>query len=198
MTWGESPVFPGVAVESALAKLRAIRQDDIEFLYCSQVDVLGPGWRHRGTTPSPAAFEAGLWSGSAVQLLAVEPKSGRTIGWFNAYNYEPMDQVVSVAVARLSERQVGRAFLAGLMLFLDYVFRVLSVRKVYFEIAEYNLGALESFVDNPLRREAVLTERLLAVGRTWNLHMLSLTRQQLYEFKPFTRLCQSSAPNEGF
>src|SRR3546814_15274595 len=140
MTWGESPVFPGVAVESALAKLRAIRQDDIEFLYCSQVDVLGPGWRHRGTTPSPAAFEAGLWSGSAVQLLAVEPKSGRTIGWFNAYNYAPTDQVVSVAVSGLSERPVGRAFPAGLILFLDYIFRVPPVRTVSFAYPEFYLG----------------------------------------------------------
>jgi hypothetical protein len=179
--------FPNVATRSTYASLRVLEEEDMPWLRSAQLEVLGAGWRSRGMTGSSGAFESNVWAGSAVQLLGVD-STGRTISWLNAYNYEPMDQVVSVAVARLSERTLGRAFLASTVLFLDYVFRVLSVRKIYFDVAEYNLPMLESLVGDPLQPEALLADRLVADARTWNLHILSVTRDQLHRFSLYDAL----------
>lgn len=130
----DSSRFPAVTTETPYVLLRAVREEDAEPLRVASAEVLGPGWRSRGLTQSPRAFEAALW-GADVQFIAIDRNSGAAVSWLSLYSFEPLDQVAYCAAARLTSPSIGRAFMSSLVVFLDYCFRALSLRKIFFEVA---------------------------------------------------------------
>jgi len=174
--------FPHLQTQTPYVALRAVRQEDVEPLRIASVEVLGPGWRTRGVTQSPGAFESALWA-TDVQYLAVSRQNGAVVSWLSLYSFEPLDQVAYCAVARLTPPALGRTFMSSLVLFLDYCFRALSLRKVFFEVAEYNGPAFRGLVGDPLSEEGRLRKRYLADGRSWDLLMYSLTHEQLRSWR---------------
>ncbi|HEY0638399.1 MAG TPA: hypothetical protein VGD67_12195 [Pseudonocardiaceae bacterium] len=174
---------PFPALGNGRVRLRALTPHDLDWLRAAETDeFLAFRWRLRGAHPNPADYLDQLWNG-ALALFVVERADG-PIGIVSAYQADHRNGHCRVAAARLSADEAGDgSFLAGLALFLEYLFTGWPLRKVYLETPEFTLPQFASAVDRGiLRVEARLEEFMFLADRYWDVLFLSASRSSWTEF----------------
>ncbi len=74
-------------------------------------------------------------------------------------------------------------------LFIDYVFRCWNFRKMYMDVAEYNLSQMASGMTRLFTVEGQLSEHYHLDGQYWDKFILSITRDAWEEHpKRFLRM----------
>jgi hypothetical protein len=157
--------------------LRHVRPADYSFLYGLLVDGgNGPRWRFGGATPSPEAFEHGLWAGVAAQFVAESPADGRLAhaALFNL-TLEAAHAEASLAVVEAWQRRGTLAAGTGLAL-LHHAFTTWPLERILARVPAYNLPRLERLLVSGWRQEGRLTDHRYAFGRLWDEHILVLAR----------------------
>lgn len=156
--------------------LRPITPSDYRFL---QEAELGPElamrWRHRGATPSPEEWARGLWIGVLAQHLIVARDGDAPLGLALVHNPSFQDGYAYFAAVRLRPGDRSPAMMLGVGLFLQYVFANWNFRKLYLEVAEFNLASFASGL-GLFQVEARLKEHLWFAGRYWDQLTLALYR----------------------
>lgn len=162
-------------------RLRPVGAHDYDFLYF--IATAGENsyrWRYRGTTPSPEAFARQLWDGILAQYLAMTTQ-GKPVGLVGLYNTNPFSGYSYIyALSDPSLAGQGRTMEAAILL-LDYAFRNWNLRKIYFELPEFNLAQLRSAVGKYLVEEGRLIDHEVFGGRSWDLITLALYREVFVE-----------------
>lgn len=166
-------------------RLRPLGADDLDWVREAETgEYLALRWRLRGAHPNPRDYADQLWTGT-LALFAVERSGGEPIGILSAYQADHRNGHCRVAAAQLQQdTSMDTSFLAGLALFLDYLFTGWPFRKLYFETPEYNLAQFASAVDRGLmRQEARLEDFVFLADRYWDVLFLSTTRDAWSAFR---------------
>lgn len=169
------------ALSNGHVRLRALDIADLDWLRAAETDeLLAFRWRLRGGHPSPNDFVDQLWHGLLVMFVVEKVDDGASVGILSAYQADQRNGHCRVAGARLSlDGSMDSSFLAGLALFLDYLFGGWPFRKVYLETPEFNLPQFASAVDRGiLEIEARLTEFVFLADRYWDVVFLAVSREK--------------------
>lgn len=136
------------ALSNGHVRLRALDIADLDWLRAAETDeLLAFRWRLRGGHPSPNDFVDQLWHGLLVMFVVEKVDDSASVGILSAYQADQRNGHCRVAGARLSlDGSMDSSFLAGLALFLDYLFGGWPFRKVYLETPEFNLPQFASAV----------------------------------------------------
>jgi hypothetical protein len=133
-------------------------------------------WRHRGTTPSPDRLIASLWDGALVVLLAERP-SGEPLAVLAAYGADLRNGHCSFGLACVPDLPPGPSpAFDAVVLFLDYLFGLWPLRKVYAEAPGFAFGQYASAVPVLFDREGLLKGHDFYMGRHWDKHILAVAR----------------------
>ncbi len=155
--------------------LRPVHVQDYPSLYAiAMAGENATRWRYRGATPSPEQFVRQMWDGVLVQYAVVGRQLGRLYGTVGLYNANlPSGYVYGYAMSAPDRMGSGKV-VEGLLLMLEYAFRTWELRKVYFELPEFNLPQFQSAVGRYLVEEGRLIDHELLGGRRWDLVTLAL------------------------
>jgi RimJ/RimL family protein N-acetyltransferase len=171
----EPPV--GASLEGRWTALHPIGRDHLGFLYNLAIDpTISYRWRLRGGVPSAEVFEKQLWQSVLSQFVLITRKTRRPLGHVVAFNVNLNAGHVSAGIVT-TKRAAGSAFaIEGMGVFLRYLFATYSLRKVYFELPEYNLPQFGSALRRFAKQEGRLEEYDYYDGRYWDSLILSVDR----------------------
>jgi len=132
-------------------------------------------WRHRGTTPSPDRLIASLWDGALVVLLAERP-AGEPLALLAAYGADLRNGHCSFGLAAVPDQPRGPSpVFDAVVLFLDYLFGLWPLRKVYAEAPGFAFAQYASAVPLLFDREGLLKGHDFYMGRHWDKHILAVS-----------------------
>jgi hypothetical protein len=172
------------SLSNGSVRLRALGPHDLDWLRAAETgEFLAFRWRLHGAHPSPPDYVEQLWRGT-LALFVVE-RAGTPIGVLSAYQADQRNGHCRVAAARLeSGDSMDTSFMAGVGLFLEYLFAGWPFRKLYLETPEFNLNQFASAVDRGIFRvEARLEEFMFLADRYWDVLFLSVSRNSWNSFK---------------
>lgn len=117
-------------------------------------------WRTRGRTVSMEVFASLIMANGDASFGVVDKaEGGRLVGHVGLYNYDQVSGVASLA-AFFDQRVASHDWIAaiGLRTFLDYVFNVIGLRKIHFEMPDSRQRSLRNSVERlpVVRAEGVL------------------------------------------
>lgn len=187
---------PNPSLTGSTVRLRPLRAGDVDLLY-ELATGEGTGWRsrYRGTTPDPARFAEALHHAVLVQHLAEDRRTGRPLGHLVAYNADLRNGHAWLAVTMLPDAQRTRATGEAVVLFVDYLFTLWDLHKLYVESPEYNLHQFGSLLGRHLVEEGRYREHEVLAGRRWDLVTAALYRSTWIELRPRAlRLIQPPDP----
>jgi hypothetical protein len=165
-------------------RLRPLRPDDMPFLYDAATDPAeGYRWRLRGRTISPEAFHQYLHDGVLAQFIVETLDERAPIGLVMAYNHVPDGGHCAIGLQRaLPGLGRGGEMIEGMILFIGHVVRSFDIRKMWFDLPEYNEylvpdgGGLLTF-------EGRLREFYYYDGKLWDRLYYSLSAERFRDFE---------------
>jgi hypothetical protein len=86
------------------------------------------------------------------------------------------DGHAALAVQRFDVQRQSPLVVMGAALFIDYIFRCWPFRKLYMEVAEYNVGQFGRGIERIATEEGRLREHLWYDGRYWDEVIYALYR----------------------
>lgn len=157
--------------------LRAVRPDDLEFLYAMFTDEqMTFQWRLRGATPNPENFAAGLWQATLVQFIVVRRSDDMRLGLISAYNVDLRSGYAYIALAFAPPFQKGIYSHDANLLFVNYLFRGWNFRKLYGESGEKSMASAMGGNEKYFRIEGCLKEHEYFDGKYWDSYTVALYR----------------------
>jgi len=184
-------------LEGRRVLLRPVSPGDYELLRRVELAPhLAYRWRHRGATPGMANWIQAMEQSVLAQFLIVDRRSGEEewVGLVSVYDPSFQHGFAHLAAAKLGESDRSTRALEGVVLFLDYVFRSWSFRKLYAETPEYNLDQFGSGIGRILTEEGRLPEHWYLDGRYWDQVILAIRRETWEERGPgMVRVCRGEA-----
>lgn len=137
-------------------------------------------WRFHGGTPSPEQFNEALWSGVLCQFVVSDERSAAH-GLVVCYGADHTNGHAYVGVLGNVHKRVGAAAMVGFIQLLEHVFTHWSFRKLYVDVAEYNLSEFHHALQRHMNLEATLSDYLFHGGRYWDQLTYSLGREHYFE-----------------
>lgn len=129
------------------------------------------------------AFERWLLSSIGQNFMAfqvIADESDRLIGIVYAYDYRPHDGHCKLCTALAPEYIDSGVGGFATLRFLDQLFRYYPLGKVFLTVYDYNRKSLENNFRAGFEEEAVLREYRYYDGNRWDLHVLSVSREDFY------------------
>ncbi|WP_436776604.1 GNAT family N-acetyltransferase [Yinghuangia sp. YIM S09857] len=171
-------------------RLRPAGESDLPFLWALfAADEVSYRWVFRGRVPTPEQVRVGLQRTDILANIVETASEGRPIGYVAAFDISDRNGHAQLGAVMIPEHmRTGVGITAG-MLFADYIFTVLPLRKLYLHSVAYNVTQFASL----LRRgyateEGILRDYEYFAGRHWDVHLLSISREQFLTMREKTRL----------
>jgi len=164
-------------VDPDAVRLRPVLPRDIELMYTAATSPeRGQRWRFRGETPSFEHFQAQMWNNQRCHFIAEAGE--RPFAYFAGYDLSLKSRHCYLAILSLSGRPTeGRVFL-GSFLFIEHLFRSFELRKLYIEVAGYNLDAVLGGPQTLFDIEGVLREHEEWHGQLWDNYIGAVSRER--------------------
>jgi len=151
-----------------------------EFLYeLATNEEFGYRWRFGGAVPTLEVFEQNLWANVLAQFTVVERRSGSLIGMVVAYNADLTQGHVYVGGVMTSGVQRTGLGIEAFHVFSRYLFGTWNLRKLYFDVPEYNVEFLASGIGNILKEEGRFRQHTYYGGRYWDRFVFALYRDDI-------------------
>jgi hypothetical protein len=158
--------------------LRPVGPEDYRYLRTAELGGdLGVRWRYRGSTVSPEQWAQSLWQSVLAQFLVVGVEDPNPLGLVAVYQPNFQDGYAYLAAERFGPRRPAPLMIFGIALFIEYIWTCWSFHKLYLEVAEYNIGQLQSGIGRLFAQEGRLREHLWYDGRRWDQIVLALYRE---------------------
>lgn len=184
------PTGDGVSLFSKTGRsvLRVIDPNDYGHLYHAELSSgMLHRWRFGGATPSPEQYPALLWNGVLSQYLVLQPKSNAIVGLVAAYDYNANDGVGYLLGARFAEGVPATlAFVDGFGLFVDNLFELFPLRKLYLEVPEFNASHFQSALGSVFVEEGRLERHKFFSGSYWDQITFACWRQEWHAWRAGT------------
>lgn len=157
--------------------LRPVNREDLPSLYGLAMDeAVNFRWRHRGEMPNFEDFAQATMQSSDAQFIAWSRVSNQPVAHLVAYNLNARDRIATIGMAAASAT-LGKGFTAeAAELFIDYLFAMWDLRKLYAETPDFNtpqFGSRTLFTE-----EGRLRSHLYYAGRYWDSVILALYREE--------------------
>ncbi len=169
--------------------LRPITVDDLPLLYGWEAGTsFAFRWRLAGQHMNPQAYAESIWDGVLATFIIRVP-TGEEIGIATAYSADFRNGHCYAALGRFdndSEHSPVKAALASVEAFtllVDYLFAGWNFRKIYLEVAEYNLSQFSSLIGRACVVDGTLTDHIYLANQFWSLSVLSITKPMWLEFR---------------
>ncbi|MEE9417452.1 MAG: GNAT family protein [Acidimicrobiales bacterium] len=182
--------------------IRPLVESDLPVLYQAAVQPEGAHrWRFRGRTPSPEEFRQALFSSDLLFhfVVAQSVPQETAIGYIAAYGADSWSGYCYMALQRVARPEddapssgvVMEGFLSG----IRYAFDHFPLRKIYFEVPEYNLSLFGDV--EIVKSEGVLKEHQFYADKWWDVHVLAIWRSDWTSasksfMKPWTLIGEST------
>jgi hypothetical protein len=139
-------------------RLRPLLPSDYEEFYRAEVIDAERlvRYRHRGIPPSTEVYAQTLWQDVVLNFVAGTIDSDQPSGLLTIYGWSQRNQTAKVALSSLAEVGDALTTMRCLPIFLDYVFAVHPIRKLYGEVLEWNESQFSSLVRFGARLEGRL------------------------------------------
>jgi hypothetical protein len=152
----------------------------MEFAYRLATDeATGVRWRLGGGVPTPEADRDSLLGGVFNQFVVLERRTSVPIGHLISYGIDLNHGVGYVGGAMVDEAQASGLGIEATYLYLRYLFETYRLRKLYFEVPEYNLGQMAGGVGTIMKEEGRLRDHSYYGGRFWDRVFLALYREDV-------------------
>jgi len=116
-----------------------------------------------------------------IELLIIENETQRSIGYTYCYNYNSSDGFIYIKIININnENKFEKNLLEGCLLLFNYIFTMMPIRKIYYEIFEYELEDIKFIKKIGFKLEANLKEDKFFNGKYNNKYILSLYREDFY------------------
>jgi hypothetical protein len=125
--------------------------------------------------------------------LVIRRTSQERLGILACYDLDLRNGFAYFGGAKFDRGSRSPDFIEGSVLFIEYVFACWPLRKLYLQVAEYNLDQIGSGVGRLLNEEGRLREHRFFAGRYWDEVMLSIDRAA-WERRGLFRLVTSKPP----
>jgi RimJ/RimL family protein N-acetyltransferase len=140
-------------------------------------------WRFFGSPPSRDQFAQLLYASVHCQFVAElnttrldkDPRLGVVV----SYNYDSYNNITYLGTITN-----GSSYGMGVVIstiFIEYLFNTFPLRKIYFEMPEFNLKSIKSAVDRFFLEESRLKNHFFAYGRYWDYLTYALYRQDFFD-----------------
>ena len=171
-------VEPKIPVlDGSRTRLRHLRPADYPVLY--ELAFTGDTawrWRYRGDSLRYEDFVSSLWQNVTAQYVIEEKATGALAGMISVYSYRPRDQHAHLSLL-LAPAARGAAWpFEAVAIFINYVFTVWPLRKLYLESLEFNYETLQSGKGIWFEEEGRLRSHEYLDGRWWDLHLMAIWR----------------------
>jgi RimJ/RimL family protein N-acetyltransferase len=168
------------ARRSANIQLDPVTPETFPFLYALAVDEeVGYRWRFRGSVPSPETFQNTFWQGTLVQFVVTMTGAAEPIGHVVCYGHDAGHQYAFVGLV-FAPPVLGTGLpLEAASCFLNYLFGTWNLRKVYFEVPEFNFPQFASGAGHYFHEEGRLRQHEFYAGRFWDKLYLAVYRDDV-------------------
>jgi RimJ/RimL family protein N-acetyltransferase len=170
--------FRGPVLQGQHVHLRAVLPEDLAYLRLMETSSeLAPRWRLRGRTPSPQDWAHGTSAGVLAQFMVIANRDRTRVGLVTAFRANFQDGHARLAALAFNAKRPGPLMPVAIGLFIEYVFRCWNFRKLYMDVAEYNLPQMASGLDRIFAVEGRLREHYYLDGEYWDKLILSISRE---------------------
>ena len=158
---------------------------DYDALY--RAEVLDPlrlvSYRHRGVPPAAEAYPQSLWLDVFVQFV-VSPLGTETVsGLVTCYALNERNQTAKLALSGAETEEHAPLAMRGLLLFINYLFGVHPIRKLYGEVLSWNRHQFASMERYGATLEGCLRGHELHGDQEVDLYIYGLTRGAWRRYK---------------
>lgn len=174
--------------------LRPIEMEDLPLLYKwlndpELVECTWPGVPH----PVPMEkveqqFEEGLSDSSERAFLICDSSSKRPIGTIKVTNIAPRSQRGNLTIVLGEKEFWGQGYGAeAIVLFLNYCFRILNLRRISLEVHEYNERAIKCYEKVGFQKEGRVRRSVFKNGQYVDEYVMAILKDEFYEMFPLKR-----------
>jgi len=158
--------------------LREVQASDHEYVYnlVTHADVAWR-WRYRGASIPFETFSEQLEAGTLVHFIVERVSTGAPLGYMQAFDASLMWGWCHIAVALDPAVALGGWALEAPLLFLNYLYEMYELNKIYASVLEFNFEQFASFAGDRYIVEARLESHEWHAGRWWDLFILALYRR---------------------
>jgi hypothetical protein len=167
-----------------LTNLRHVEPRDYPFLFQLLTGPTGQlGWRHRGETPQYERFVQGLFQDVFAQFVVYlagdDLPASTPTGYVAGYNLNLRAGHAYATLVFGDAHQRSLVPIDATVILLRFLFEQWPLRKVYFERPAYvgRLAAIKRYCEE----EGTLTDYAFFDGRTWDVSILSVSRDAMHE-----------------
>lgn len=129
-----------------------------------------------------------------VQFIAELKRKNLSIGTIYSYNLNLIDGYIFITVYFEKDYWNKGYGIESVALFLQYLFDILPLHKVYIEVYDYNNSAISIIQKTPFIKEGCFKEHRFFEGKRWDLIRFAFYRHSL---KIITDFLQRLAKNLG-
>jgi RimJ/RimL family protein N-acetyltransferase len=146
---------------SARVKLGVLAPEHYEeiFSWLGQ-DNVGALWRFNQGLPTREQFVVELWRGMNEQAVVFFGDDPTPVGLVSSYGVNRRNQICFVAVMSSPKMMRSGLAIGGLALFMDRLFTTWPLRKIYADVADYNLHSYRGVLSHIAEVEATLRDYL--------------------------------------
>jgi RimJ/RimL family protein N-acetyltransferase len=169
---------PSARLRGRYCDLRQLAPTDYDWFYnvCMQPQNLMT-FRFGGVPPSPDRFAGFVWQGVSCQFVITrEGRPADRIGVVTFYGQNDLSQVASFATVFQTGALRSPWAWEGVVLAINHFFRITQVRKLCFEVGEWNLPRFRGFEAFGMFQEGCLREHDYMDGRWWDRYLYALFR----------------------
>jgi RimJ/RimL family protein N-acetyltransferase len=159
-------------------RLRPVMPSDHEYLYALATHPdMTMRWRYRGASVSYDTFLQHLWANTLVHFVIERKDGGQRLGYIQAFDAAERHGWCHFAVMLDPMLERSGWAVECLPLFLNYVFTVWPMRKLYAVVLESNYPELASGAGEWFVVEGRLEEHEYYDGRYWDLMFVTVRRE---------------------
>jgi hypothetical protein len=192
------PVIRPITLANARISLDPLSSMHYEFLYSLAIEGESSfRWLTAGGVPPIEKYVAGLWDGVLTQFVVRDTSTHRPCGHVIAYNADLHSGHAGIAVAASPEARATGAVPEATIIFINYCFTVYNLRKLYFEVPEYNHPQFASAMGKFCREEGRLGEHLYYDGRYWDRYVYAIYRNDFMSIISTLSRFMGTGPERG-
>ncbi|MCF2525813.1 GNAT family N-acetyltransferase [Yinghuangia soli] len=160
--------------------MRPADDADIPFLWALfATDEVSYRWVYRGRIPTPESIRMNLQRPDVLGHIIEDTRGQKQLGYVGAFDVNDRNGHAQLGTVVGPDQQQTGVGVTATMLFADYLFTILPLRKLYLQSLDYNYAQFSSLVSRGYASvEGVLREHEFFAGRYWDIHVLSVTREQ--------------------
>ena len=115
-------------------------------------------------------------------MIILNKENNIPVGFIYSYDYNIVNQTVYIAICICKEKRKNIYGVLSGIIYFNYLFKTKPIRKVYCAIYSFNKECFEILSKIGFLKEGNLKKHRYYNGEYYDTYIMSLTRNNLYEF----------------